>query len=243
MKKAAVLVLCMGLFAAQNLPIDRGTVVVVYDGDTIRVKSDSGSERRVRLIGIDTPEIEETPSEAGLQANLAKRFTFHHLFRKSVELTYEQELEDKYGRLLAYVWTESGLFNEFILEEGFARVFLKFPYALKEQFIRAQNRAQQQGRGFWREKPHLLISVREVRGHIGELIRVRFVCARVQKRGNFVFISPGTGNFAVLIPEKYRSFFGDIRGMEGRVIEVFGFLEEYNGQPQIMLFFPSQIEN
>lgn len=235
--------MCLGLFAAQNRPIDRGSVVVVYDGDTIRVKFDSGFERRVRLIGIDTPEIEETPSETGLQANLAKRFTFHHLFRKSVQLTYEQELEDKYGRLLAYVRTERGLFNEFILEEGFARVFLKFPYALKERFIRAQERAQRQGRGFWREEPHPRISVHEVRDHIGELIRVSFVCARVQKRGNFVFISPGIGNFAVLIPEKHRSYFDNIRGMRGRIIEVFGFLEEYNGQPQIMLFYPSQIEN
>lgn len=243
MKKAAVLFLFISLFAAQNRRMDRGTVVVVYDGDTIKVKFDSGLERRVRLIGIDTPEIEETPLETGLQANLAKRFTFHHLFRKSVELTYEQEKEDKYGRLLAYAWTESGLFNEFILEEGFARVFLKFPYALKENFIRAQKRAQQQGRGFWREDPHPGISVQEVRDHIGKLVRVSFVCTRVRKRGNFVYISPKTENFAVLLPIGSLSLFGDIQRRKGKTIEVFGFLEEYKGQPQIMLFHPSQIEN
>lgn len=243
MKKATVLLLCFGLLIAQGRGIDRGTVVVVYDGDTIKVKFDSGCERRVRLIGIDTPEIEGTSSETALEANLSKRFTFHHLFRKTVELAYEREREDKYGRLLAYVWTEKGLFNEFILEEGFARVFLKFPYALKDNFVQAQRRAQQQGRGFWREDPHPRISVEHVLDHIGKLIRVSFVCTRIRKSRDFVYVSPEAENFAVLIPEENLPFFGNVQKMKGKAIEVFGFLEEYKGQPQILLFFPSQLEN
>jgi hypothetical protein len=45
-----------------------------------------------------------------------------------------------------------------------------------------------------------------------------------------------------VIPQAYLSFFDDIQGIKGKTIQVFGFVEEYRGQPQIMLFFPSQIK-
>jgi len=177
-----------------------------------------------------------------LEALLAKRFTFHHLYRKSVKLSYDREIEDRYGRLLAYVWTEAGLFNEFILKEGFARVFLKFPYGMKEKFIESQKEAQEQGRGFWHKEPYPIITTQQVRNHIGKLSRVRFLCARIRKSGSLLFLLAKSGDFTALIPKKYLYLFGDIQSMKGRTIQVFGFLEEYKGQPQIMLFFPSQLQ-
>jgi micrococcal nuclease len=243
MKKALILLLFINLIAAQIHRVDHGSVIVVYDGDTIKVRFDSGVERRVRLIGIDTPEIEETPSATPMEALLAKRFTFHHLFRERVELTYDRELEDKYGRLLAYVWKENRLFNEFILEQGFARVFLKFPYALKDKFIQAQKKAQVKKIGFWHDDFYPVITVRQVRDHIGRLTRVSFVCARIRESGSLLFLQTKTGGFAAVIQEEYLSLFGDIQKMKGKTIEVFGFLEVYKGQPQIMLFYPSQINN
>ena len=243
MKKTLVFLLCFSFFSAQSRQLNNGTVIVVYDGDTVKVKSDNGFERRVRLIGIDTPEIEDTPANTPLEALLAKRFTSHHLYRKSVKLSYDREIEDRYGRLLAYVWTEAGLFNEFILKEGFARVFLKFPYSMKEKFIESQKEAQEQRRGLWRKEPYPIITTRQVRNHIGKLSRVRFMCARIRKSGNLLFLLAKSGDFVVLIPKEYLSLFGDIQTMKGKIIQVFGFLEKYRGQPQIMLFFPSQINN
>jgi len=242
MKKTLVFLLCLSLLPAQSHQINNGTVVIVYDGDTVKVKSENGFERRVRLIGIDTPEIEDTPANTRLEALLAKRFTFHHLFRKRIKLTYEREVEDKYGRLLAYVWTEEGLFNEFILKQGFARVFLKFPYGMKEKFMESQKEAQKQGRGFWHKDPYPVFTTQQVRNHIGELCRVRFTCARIQKSGNLLFLLAKSGDFAALIPKEYLSLFGDIQSMKGKTIQVFGFLEKYRGQSQIMLFFPSQLQ-
>jgi micrococcal nuclease len=241
MKKTLVFLLCFSLSPTQSRHIVTGTVVTVYDGDTVKVRSDKGFERRVRLIGIDTPEISDTTDDTPLEALLAKRFTFHHIYRKRVRLSYDQETEDKYGRLLAYVWTEDGLFNDFILKEGFARVFLKFPFALKNKFIHAQKEAQEQGRGFWHQESYPLITAQQVRDHIGTLNRVRFLCGRLTRSGDFLFLQAKYGDFAALIPEAYLSFFDDIQRMKGRFIQVFGFVEEYKGQPQIMLFFPSQI--
>jgi micrococcal nuclease len=221
---------------------NKGKVVAVYDGDTIKVRFADGSERRVRLIGIDTPEIGETQEEARLEAQLAKRFAFHYLYQKPVNLTYERDLEDKYGRLLAYVWTEEGLFNELILKQGFARVFWAFPFELKERFVRAQQEAREKERGFWQKKPYPIVSGQDIRDHIGELRRVRFVCVRMRRRGNFLFLNPEPGDFSVLIPQENLSFFPGWKSWEGSTIEIGGFLEEYKGHPQIMVFFPLQLE-
>lgn len=218
------------------------TVVLVYDGDTIKVRFENGHQTKVRFIGIDCPEIEDPSDEKSLQAQLAKRFTFHHLFRKTVELTYESEREDKYGRLLAYVWTEGTLFNEFILIEGFASVYQAFSYELKERFIQAQKIARQQGRGFWRKTPYPLLTVQDVNDNIGMLVCMRFTCVRTGRRGRFHFLYPEKKGFSVLISEENRIGFGDLKTYKGRSIEVFGFLEEYNGQPQIMVFVPSQLK-
>ena len=90
-------------------------VKVVYDGDTIGVRFKNGQNKKVRLIGVDAPEMDEVGDEARLRALMAKRFTFFYLYRKDIELSYDWELEDAYRRVLAYVWTESeGLFNKFI---------------------------------------------------------------------------------------------------------------------------------
>jgi len=248
---ALISVLFMSFFVSRIFWIEKknpeifgkaGIVVVVYDGDTIKVRFDNGLERKVRLIGIDCPEIDDPNKEESLQAQLAKRFVFHYLYRKSVRLTYESEREDKYGRLLAYVWTEGRLFNEFILSEGFARVFLAFPYEQKERFIQAQKDAQEQGKGFWREKPYLVTSAQNIRDHIGKLIQVRFTCVQTRHRGRFYFLYPEKKGFVVLIPEENRSGFPDLKTYKDRSIEAFGFLEEYKGQPQIMVFDPLQLK-
>ncbi|UCE40635.1 MAG: thermonuclease family protein [Candidatus Aminicenantes bacterium] len=241
MKKTLVFLLCFSLFPSQNPKINNGKVVAIYDGDTVKVRSDIGFERRVRLIGIDTPEIEDSPVNTPLEALLAKRFTFHHLFRKRVKLSYEKEMEDQYGRLLAYVWTEKGLFNEFILKEGFARVFLKFSYGMREKFVRIQKEAQRQAKGFWREEPYPILATQQVRNHIGKLCRVQFRCASIKKSGSLVFLLAKSGDFAALIPKGHLSLFSNIQSMKGKTAQVFGFLEGYRGQSQIMLFFPSQI--
>jgi micrococcal nuclease len=241
MKTALIFLLFIHFSPVLAYQTDQGTVMVVYDGDTIKVKFDSGIERRVRLIGIDTPEIGDDPLETPLEALLAKRFTFYHLFRQRVKLTYGHELEDRYGRLLAYVWKEKVLFNQFILEQGFARVFLKFSYSLKEKFINAQKEAQEEGRGFWRKKPSPVITALRAKEHIGNLVRVSFSCARIRESGNLLFLQTQTGDFAAVIRKEYLSLFGEVQKLEGKTLEIFGFLEEYNGQPQIMLFSPTQI--
>ncbi|KAL7536872.1 hypothetical protein ACHAXR_007454 [Thalassiosira sp. AJA248-18] len=78
----------------------------VYDGDTLTL-GDNGS--RVRLLGIDTPEIKEKQPFA-LEA---KEYTKKYCHEKDIWLTFaetggmeNEKNKDHYGRLLAFIWVE-----------------------------------------------------------------------------------------------------------------------------------------
>lgn len=73
----------------------------VVDGDTVVVLSDLGP-RTVRLIGIDSPEMEE--GAAWLIAREA--LTTIAPLGSSVWIELGREVEDRYGRLLAYLYIE-----------------------------------------------------------------------------------------------------------------------------------------
>lgn len=222
---------------------DDGVVTAVYDGDTIKVKFDAGREDVARLIGINCPEVEDQRDSVRFQALMAKRFTFRSLYNKRVSLKYDWEKHDKYSRLLAYVFVEGKLFNEFILHEGFARVFLKYPFRndYRQRFIRASREARSKERGLWKPEPYPVVSTDELGFNIGQLVRVEFVCAVGREEGKFIYLHSREERFSALIPRDSQSYFPNIQEMEGRRVIVTGFLEEYEGQPQILLFLSQQL--
>jgi len=59
---------------------------------------------------------------------------------------------DKYGRLLRYVFLEDGRFlNEIILREGYASVYLRGEFSLKDEFKRLEKKARREKKGLWKE--------------------------------------------------------------------------------------------
>jgi len=119
----------------------------VIDGDTIQL--DDG--RRVRLIGVDTPETVHPQKGVEPYGKEASNFTRSMLEGREVYLEYDVQLADKFGRTLAYVWLEDGrFFNELLLLEGYAQV-ATFPPNVKyvERFLEAQKKAREAGKGLW----------------------------------------------------------------------------------------------
>lgn len=142
--------------------LSAAVVTRVVDGDTIYV-SVSRRREKVRLIGIDTPEVypgeklsrdvrSAGTSRAAIQAlgRLSSEFTKRRLDGRNVGLETDVEKRDQYGRLLAYVWVSGQLFNMIILREGYAQVYT-FPPNVKyaELFLACQREARENGRGLW----------------------------------------------------------------------------------------------
>jgi micrococcal nuclease len=124
-------------------------VVEVVDGDTIRVDLD-GQEAAVRLIGVDTPERDGPYTSLECYGEDASRFTHDALDGRTVELEFDVERTDRYGRTLAYVWLDGALFNERLVRSGYA-VVTTFPPNVRyvERFTAAQRHARGEQRGLW----------------------------------------------------------------------------------------------
>jgi micrococcal nuclease len=250
--KAAVLSLLLSIGLETGLHIfgqtplaDSGVVTAVFDGDTVLVKFSDGESRRVRLIGVDAPEIGDPREDIALWAHLAKRFAFFHLYRKTVRLSYDLTPTDKYGRVLAYVHTGDGeIFNEFIIRSGFAFAYLEFPFRsdYQERFSRAQDEARKRERGLWLKREPEVIAASQARAYLSRLISIRFICSAVADKGSMSYIHSSGGDFEAVIPRGRRPQFPGASALEGRILIVTGFLEEYAGRPQVMLFFAGQLK-
>jgi micrococcal nuclease len=124
------------------------TVTRVVDGDTIDISPSVSGRSRVRLIGMDTPEVYFGTQPYGQEASA---FAKQHLEGEEVGLELDVQKIDPYGRLLAYVYLPNGeMFNETLLEEGYAQV-ATFPPNVKyvDRFLEAQRKAREANRGLW----------------------------------------------------------------------------------------------
>jgi micrococcal nuclease len=127
----------------------KAKVVRVVDGDTIEVTLDGGAED-VRYIGVDTPE-SVTPGEPiECFGRRAGAFNERLVGGKKVRLSFDEELRDRYGRLLAYVRVGGRLVNAELLRGGFARTLTIPPNDSRAgAFARLEAAAGRAGRGLW----------------------------------------------------------------------------------------------
>ncbi|WP_025436980.1 thermonuclease family protein [Peptoclostridium acidaminophilum] len=125
-------------------------VLRVVDGDTI-VVSFGGKSEKVRMIGINTPEsVHADESKNTPEGKIASEFTKSKLEGKTVQLEFDAEERDKYGRLLAYVWIDGVMFNKTLLSEGYAKI-ATFPPNVKyvDDFKALERQARELKKGFW----------------------------------------------------------------------------------------------
>ena len=127
------------------------TVIKVVDGDTIWV--DNGGRMKIRMIGLDTPEMVDPRKPVQCFGREASAQAKTILGGQSVYLETDpsQDTIDKYGRTLAYVWTASGrLFNLDMIADGYAFEYTyDLPYRYQADFKAAEGDARTQGRGLW----------------------------------------------------------------------------------------------
>jgi micrococcal nuclease len=223
----------------------KGTVTAIYDGDTVKVRLAGRTDERVRLIGVDSPELDDARERVRLMAFLAKRFTFSRLYQTTVELLPGPEKRDTYGRLLAYIRTENGeMFSEVLCREGYAFAYLKFPFdeTWKKKLKEAETSARQAGRGLWKREPYPVIGAAEAGRRVGEILTARFRCLRSFRRGGFRILEADGAAFDAAVPlDVFKTLPGSL-DFAGRTIEATGLIELFKGRPQIMIGVPVQLK-
>lgn len=249
---AAVLALFAAVILASGRPSSppgrptlKGKVTVVYDGDTVRVRLAGRGDEKVRLIGVDSPELDDARERVRLMAFLAKRFAFSHLYGAEVELLPGPEERDAYGRLLAFVRMSNGrIFNVMLVREGFAHAYLRFPFdeTWRKELKAAEAEARRWGRGLWSTEPYPETAATEAGRHVGQIMTIRFRCLRSFKRGGFRLLEAEGAAFDAAVPlDVYRSLPGPL-DFEGRTVAATGLIELYHGRPQIMVGVPVQLQ-
>ena len=155
---AAVVAVPVLLRRGQSVP-DTPSVLVtrVIDGDTFdAVRSDDPQRRlRIRIVGIDAPERTRDGRPADCMADQAAARLAQVIHGRSVTLTADrtQPAQDRFGRYLAYVDTETGSdIGRLLIREGLARSY--YPAGQSEptrtlDYRNTEQVAQAAGLGIW----------------------------------------------------------------------------------------------
>jgi micrococcal nuclease len=124
-------------------------VVRVVDGDTLILAGGI----KVRVLGIDAPEMERDGRPAEFLAHKAKATLADLTLDRTVSLSYDRVRYDHYGRLLAYLrLPDQTLVNAELVRLGVARVYFIAPNLLyQKDLLAAQQEAIEAQRGVWQE--------------------------------------------------------------------------------------------
>lgn len=125
------------------------------DGDTIKVSIDNDI-KTVRLLAIDTPESVKPNSNIEYYGKEASEYTCNRIKNaKKIELEYDSnsDKEDKYGRLLAWVFIDKELLQSTLVELGYAKVaYLYGDYKYTSILEEKQELASAKGIGIWNQE-------------------------------------------------------------------------------------------
>ena len=96
----------------------------VYDGDTITVSIDCGfgivlKKQKIRLWGINTPEVRGEERELGLISRDKLR---EKILGKDIVLNTIKDKKGKYGRYLGIIYYEDENINDWLVNNGLAKI-------------------------------------------------------------------------------------------------------------------------
>lgn len=139
-----------GIAQSKTSPV---LVTKVSDGDTFWVTYPSGKVEKIRLIGINSPESRKTGTkEVEYFGKEASAYARQLLLNKRVRLEFDVQKYDRYKRILAYAYLESGqMVNSLLVQEGYARVATYPPNVRYQEVLQKLEReARRERRGLWR---------------------------------------------------------------------------------------------
>lgn len=133
-------------------------VTYVSDGDTVDGVLLDGTRITVRMIGVDTPEIEHGDGGPPAECYGNQATSLSELLRgRYVWLTFDQGCLDPFERTLAYVWVGSGpgdLWQRQLLRRGYARTLSIAPNtAMASTFEEDRASAEAADLGLWSACP------------------------------------------------------------------------------------------
>lgn len=126
-------------------------VTAVIDGDTIEVDLGQGNIKRVRYIGVDTPESVDPRKPIQCFSKEATIKNRDLVENNIVGLEKDVSETDRYGRLLRYVYAGDIFVNQELVIQGYASA-VSYPPDIRyqDQFRQNEQQARSENKGLWR---------------------------------------------------------------------------------------------
>ncbi|MFQ5642207.1 MAG: thermonuclease family protein, partial [Thiogranum sp.] len=215
----------------------------VSDGDTLIL----GDNRKIRLIGINTPEVARENKPAQPLAIRARDRLRQLLFRHGnrARLLYGEQQTDRYGRKLANLWLpdDSNLSAE-LLREGMGWMVIIPPNTrFTGCYQQAEKAAQAAGSGVWGQPAYAARQSTDLGLRDEGFQRVQGRVVRVNRGGGALWINL-EGRFAVRIPDQDMRWFPapPDRNWVGRTIEVRGWAFNTKGELRVTVHHPLMLQ-
>lgn len=212
----------------------------VYDGDTIILEDG----QRVRLLGVNTPEIESRfrASESGGVA--AKEWLRQQIQRqgKKVYLELDEEKHDRYKRLLAHIYLPDGKhLNLALIENGLGIINIIPPNIRHaDKMLKAQRKAEERHIGVWSTpnyQPRPLAQITDPRKGWQRFIGTAKSIKQSRKYTRLIF----DHNTVVLIANDNLKLFPKLEKYLGEEIEIRGWVSRSKEQRSILIQHPSAL--
>lgn len=233
-----------GLAELTPTPYDSsGLVATVLDGDTL-ILTDG---RRVRLLGIDAPEIAHRSQAGEPLGDEARLFLKSYAEGKQVQLRYDMQRQDRYDRLLAHVYLEDGQnLNTLLLQEGLAYARFEWPnmkYA--EDYYAIEKRARDQRHGIWSLPAYEVKPLDKLEALRNHFVRLRGQPVRMETARRYYYLLFGD-KLRVAVKnsrlELFRKAGIDLDNLLRKTIVLRGWLGRRKGMPYLELSHPFQLE-
>ncbi len=215
-------------------------ITAVYDGDTVTLDQ----KIRVRLLGINTPELRQRGREAEPFGETASKWLRKKLLNHSVSLVYDVEHKDRYGRHLAHLFMEKGEhINLTLVAQGLAFVSIVPPNTLHlESLLKAENDAMGAGLGLW---AHSRYQAKEV-GHFVRSLHGKGwyrLTGKIQSLATFNWGTELTlhSKLKVRLQKKHNQPLPNYDPYVGKPVEVRGWLSVKSGYYSVRVRHPSRI--
>ena len=216
-------------------------VKYVIDGDTFALASGD----KVRMVGINTPELGHGKKPDEPLGNIAKKYLEGQIKGQSVQLVFGKEKKDKYGRLLARVKTESGKDMQVeLLRRGLAfAIAVGRDLEGLDELLAAEQEARADDKGVWGYKYYDPIKLKrgmpEKKGYTRIVAKVKRVSD--SRKYKTIWL---TDRFRVLVPhENWRKYWSKSdKKLKGKTIEARGWVFTSKGTAGMKVYHPSMID-
>lgn len=168
--KAIVFVMFIFMFSAVKASELTAIVVTIHDGDTLQVKIiGENKSKKVRLLGIDSPETDYLGTNQGEMAFIARDFLKSLLpIGSTIQIKLDDKTSDVHDRLLGNIYYQGQLINELMLERGMAYLYFIYPFD-KSFFVKyseAAKRAEEHHLGIFQKQYNNLEAPYLFRQHV-----------------------------------------------------------------------------